>query len=168
MKKVIVIGCPGSGKSRLSREMHKITGLPLYHLDMMFWRADRTTVPREEFRAELRRVIDTDEWIIDGNYGSTMQMRMEACDTVIFLDFPTDVCLAGIEERRGKPRDDMPWIESDEDAEFAEFVRSYNSQSRPRVMELLYKYSSKEIIIFETRGAVDEYIKRLKALYDFS
>ncbi len=168
MKKVIVIGCPGSGKSRLSREMHKIMGLPLYHLDMMFWRADRTTIPKEEFRAELRHAIDKDEWIIDGNYGSTMEMRMAACDTVIFLDFPTDVCLAGIAERRGRPRDDMPWVESDEDAEFVEFVRLFNDQSRPRVMELLGKYSSKEIIILKSRGEVDEYIKRLKALHYFS
>ncbi len=166
MKKVIVIGCPGSGKNRLSREMHKITGLPLHHLDMMFWRADRTTVPKEEFRAELRRAIDTDEWIIDGNYGSTMQMRMEACDTVIFLDFPTEGCLAGVAERRGKPRDDIPWFESDEDEAFIEYIKSYNNESRPRVMELLGKYSSKEIIILESRDAVDGYINGLKALSD--
>lgn len=124
----------------------------------MFWRSDRTTVPREEFRTELRRVIDMDEWIIDGNYGSTMEMRMEACDTVIFLDFPADICLAGIAERRGKPRNDMPWIETDEDAEFIEYVKAYNSESRPRVTELLKKYNKKNIYIIKSREEADLFL----------
>ena len=132
MKKIIVIGCPGSGKSTFSRLLHDKTGIPLYHLDMMYWNADRTTVEKSEFLARLSAVMEKDEWIIDGNYSSTMDMRMAACDTVIFLDFPLDACLDGIKERRGKPRDDMPWVETEEDAEFIEFIKSYNERQRPR------------------------------------
>ena len=142
MKKIIVIGCPGSGKSTFSRELHKITDIPLFHLDMLYWNADKTTVGKEVFRKRLCEILKKDEWIIDGNYGATMELRLSECDTVIFLDYPTDICLDGIRERRGKPRSDMPWFETDgEDAEFIEFIKNYNSQSRPKVIELLDKYS---------------------------
>ena len=115
MKRIIVIGCPGSGKSRFSKELHDKTGIPLHHLDMMYWNADKTTVDMNIFLKRLTDVIEGDSWIIDGNYASTLEMRMEACDTVVFLDYPTDICLEGIVARRGKTRSDMPWIETEED-----------------------------------------------------
>ena len=158
MKKVIVIGCPGSGKSTVSRALHNKTGIPLYHLDMMYWNDDRTTVEKSVFLERLSVVLEKDEWIIDGNYGSTMELRMAACDTVIFLDYPLDVCLDGIRERRGKPRGDMPWIETEEDAEFIEFIKSYNEQQKPKVLELLEKYSDKNIVILESREQADAFL----------
>ena len=158
MKKVIVIGCPGSGKSTVSRTLHNKTGIPLYHLDMMYWNADKTTVEKSVFLKRLSDVLEKDEWIIDGNYSSTMELRMAACDTVIFLDYPLDVCLDGIRERRGKPRSDMPWIETEEDAEFIEFIKSYNEQQKPKVLELLKKYSDKNIIVLESREQADVFL----------
>ena len=158
MKKVIVIGCPGSGKSTVSRTLHNKTGIPLYHLDMMYWNADKTTVEKSEFLERLSDVFEKDEWIIDGNYSSTMELRMAACDTVIFLDYPLDVCLDGIRERRGKPRSDMPWIETEEDSEFIEFIKNYNEQQKPKVLELLKKYSDKNIIILESREQADAFL----------
>ena len=158
MKKIIVIGCPGSGKSTFSRALHDSTGIPLFHLDMLKWNADRTTVSRDVFLERLQKVLETDEWIIDGNYSSTMELRLQACDTVIFLDYPLEVCLSGIEERRGKPRLDMPWIETEEDAEFIEFIKNYNLQSRPMVLELLEKYADKNIVIFQSRSEADEFL----------
>ena len=152
MKKIIVIGCPGSGKSTFARALHQSTGIPLYHLDMMYWNADKTTVEKDVFLARLRAVLEKDAWIIDGNYASTMALRVAACDTVIFLDYPLDVCLDGIRERRGKPRDDMPWIETEDDAEFIEFVRRYRAEQRPQVLALLDEYSSrKTVLIFKSR-----------------
>jgi len=158
MKKVIVIGCPGSGKSTVSRALHNKTGIPLYHLDMMYWNADKTTAEKSVFLERLSTVLEKDEWIIDGNYGSTMELRMAACDTVIFLDYPLDVCLDGIKERHGKPRSDMPWIETEEDAEFIEFIKSYNEQQKPKVLELLEKYRDKNIIIFKSRAESDAFL----------
>ena len=158
MKKIIVIGCPGSGKSTVSRALHNKTGIPLYHLDMMYWNADKTTVEKSVFLERLSVVLEKDEWIIDGNYGSTMELRMVACDTVIFLDYPLDVCLDGIKERRRKPRSDMPWIETEEDAEFIEFIKSYNEQQKPKVLELLEKYSNKNIIILRSREQADMFL----------
>ena len=158
MKKVIVIGCPGSGKSTVSRALRNKTGIPLYHLDMMYWNADKTTVEKSIFLERLSAVLEKNEWIIDGNYGSTMELRMAACDTVIFLDYPLDVCLDGIKERRGKPRSDMPWIETEEDAEFIEFIKNYNEQQKPKVLELLKKYSCKNIIILGSREQADAFL----------
>ena len=161
MKKVIVIGCPGSGKSTVSRTLHNKTGIPLYHLDMMYWNADKTTVEKSVFLERLSAVLEKDEWIIDGNYSSTMELRMAACDTVIFLDYPLEVCLDGIKERRGKSRSDMPWIETEEDSEFIEFIKSYNEQQKPKVLELLRKYSDKNIIIFKSRGQANEFLLQI-------
>ena len=161
MKKVIVIGCPGSGKSTFSKKLAEATSLPLYHLDMMYWNPDRTIKPKEEFRAKLKETVDLPEWIIDGNYGSTLEMRMEACDTVIFLDYSAEVCLSGVEERRGKPRPDMPWVETEPDLEFIEFIKKYNKESRPRVIELLEKHRNKNIFIFKSRVESDEYLRSL-------
>ena len=87
---------------------------------------------------------------------------MQACDTVIFLDYPLDVSLNGIKERKGKPRSDMPWIESDEDdADFIEFIKNYNSQSRPKVTELLKRYSHKDIYIFSNRIQAEEFLNKI-------
>ena len=158
MKKIIVIGCPGSGKSTVSRALHNKTGIPLYHLDMMYWNADKTTVEKSVFLERLSVALEKDDWIIDGNYGSTMELRMAACDTVIFLDYPLDVCLDGIRERRGKPRSDMPWIETEEDAEFTEFIKNYNEQQKPKVLDLLEKYSERNIIILESREEADVFL----------
>ena len=163
MKRIIVIGCPGSGKSTFSKKLNKLTGIPLYHLDMLYWNEDKTKVPREVFLKAMDDIINRDSWIIDGNYGSTMERRMAACDTIIFLDYPTEVCISGIMERRGKSRSAMPWVEkSDEiDEEFVSWVKDYNTESRPSVIELLKKYSEKEIIIFTKRDEANEYLNSL-------
>lgn len=163
MNRIMVIGCPGSGKSTFSKALHEITDIPLYHLDMMYWNADRTTVDKAVFREKLSGTIQKSQWIIDGNYGSTIELRLQACDTVIFLDYPVDVCLSGIRERRGKARTDLPWIEKsdEEDAEFIEFIKNYNSQNRPEVMALLDKYPNKNIYIFKSRDEADEFLNTL-------
>ena len=158
MKRIIVIGCPGSGKSTFSRALHNKTGIPLYHIDMMYWNADKTTVEKSVFLERLNEALKKDEWIVDGNYGSTMELRMSACDTVIFLDYPLEVCLDGIKERRGKPRSDMPWCETEEDAEFVEFIKSYNEQQKPKVLELFEKYSDKNIVIFTSREEAEAFL----------
>ena len=160
MNKIIVIGCPGSGKSTFSKELHNRTGIPLFHLDMMFWNADKTTVEKSVFRKRLFNILKLDKWIIDGNYQSTMESRLRECDTVFFLDYSLETCLEGVRVRRGKARTDMPWIEkeNEEDAEFVEFIKNYRSESRPIVLALLRQYEHKKIYIFKERSEAEEFL----------
>jgi adenylate kinase family enzyme len=129
---------------------------------MMYWNADKTTVERSVFLARLSSVLEKEQWIIDGNYSSTLELRMAACDTVIFLDYPLEVCLEGIKERRGKPRSDMPWIETEEDAEFMDLIRNFRQTQRPKVTELLEKYAHKQIFVFRTRQEADGFLVQMK------
>ena len=161
MKKVIVIGCPGSGKSTFSVALHKMTGISLYHLDMMYWNADKTTAKKSVFLERLATVMERDEWIIDGNYASTMELRLEACDTVFFLDFPTELCLDGVRQRLGKPRCDIPWIETEEDVEFMEYIKDFAQNQRPEIIALLKKHSDKSIIVFHDREESDAFLNRV-------
>ena len=94
MQRAIVIGCPGAGKSTFARKLRARTGLPLYYLDMLWHRPDRTNVSRQAFDAALSAILATDRWIIDGNYQRTLEMRLQACDAVFFLDYPLPLCLA--------------------------------------------------------------------------
>lgn len=160
MKKIIVIGCPGSGKSTFAKRLQQKLQLPLCHLDLLFWNADRTTVERAVFRERLEQVLQTEEWIIDGNYASTMELRMQHCDTVIFLDYPLELCLQGVAERRGKPRTDMPWIETEEDAEFMAEIRKFPVEGRLKVLALLEQYPQKNILIFKDRAQADAFLEQ--------
>ena len=161
-KRVAVIGCPGSGKSTFSRALRDATGLPLYHLDAIYWRDDRTTLPREEFYPLQREIIARDAWIIDGNYGSTMEWRVEACDLLVFLDFPTDLCLAGVRARRGQVRSDIPWVEDGEDEEFMAFIRGFETESRPKILELIEQHPGKAVLTFTSHAEADEFLRALK------
>ena len=74
MKKVMVIGCPGAGKSTFARKLQELTGLPLYYLDMIWHKPDRTNISREEFDRRIREIVSQDAWIIDGNYNRTLEL----------------------------------------------------------------------------------------------
>ena len=161
MKRVMIIGCPGSGKSTLARRLHQITGLPLVYLDRLYWNADRTTVSKDEFRRRLIEAVADDEWIIDGNYSATVELRLAACDTVVFLDYPVEVCLEGVRMRRGQVRPDMPWIETDEDPEFTEFIRSFATERRPALLELLAQYN-RDVHVFHDHAEADAFLRQLE------
>ena len=107
--------------------------------------------------------MQLDEWVIDGNYQSTIELRLQACDTVFFLDYSLDTCLEGVRSRRGKARTDMPWIEkeNEEDTEFIEFIKNYRLESRPIVLALLRQYKHKNIYIFKERSEAEEFLNRL-------
>ena len=164
MKKVIVIGCCGSGKSTFARHLHACTGIPLFHLDQLNWNADKITVEKTVFLNRVKEVIQKDSWIINGNYGSSMEMRMQACDTVFFLDYPVDICIQGIYDRVGKVRTDMPWVEDEVDEDLIEFVKNYEKEDRPEVLNLLSKYNGKDIHIFNTRKDAKAYLESFKQL----
>ena len=161
-KRVAVIGCPGGGKSTFSRALRDRVDLPLYHLDAIYWRDDRTHLSREEFYPLMQKIIAREEWIMDGNYNSTLEWRISACDLLIFLDYPAEVCLEGVRARRGQKRSDMPWVEEGDDQEFLEFIRAFETESKPRILELIGGYPDKAVVVFRTREEADRYLDTLE------
>ena len=159
MKKVIVIGCPGSGKTTFAEKLSNATGLPLYYLDAIWHRPDRTHIPREEFDTRMREIFTEDEWIIDGNYSRTIEMRLRECDTVFLFDLPTEVCLAGAIERLGKGRYDMPWIATELDPKFEKEILEFRQNKLPDIYNLIEKHrQNKKVAIFKSRKAADDFI----------
>ena len=130
-KKIIVIGAPGAGKSTFSRALREKLNLPLVHMDMLYWNSDGTSVTSEELRARVEAEIERPEWIIDGNYQKTMELRLKSCDRAIFLDYPENVCIEGIKARIGTNRADLPWVETKVDEDFLTYVKNFHKEQIP-------------------------------------
>ena len=160
MKKVIIIGCPGSGKTTFAEKLRDKTELPLYYLDAIWHKPDKTHISREDFDARLLEIFTEGEWIIDGNYSRTIEMRLKECDTVFLFDLPTEVCIQGATERLGKGRYDMPWIDTEIDPELKSQIENFPVCTLPKIYNLLEKHGqNKKIIVFKTRDEADKYIE---------
>lgn len=160
-RRVLVIGAGGAGKSTFARELGARTGLPVVHLDRMYWRPGWIESPKEEFRAALADVLAQPAWILDGNYSGTIAMRVAACDTIVWLDLPRVVCLAGVIERRvrhrGRARDDvgegcperLTW-------EFVRWIWDYPTRNAPKVEALLAhaRDDGKRVVRLRSRRAM--------------
>ena len=162
MEKVIVIGCPGAGKSTFARRLREKTGLPLYYLDMLWHKPDRTNVSAEEFDVCLQKILEQENWIVDGNYLRTLEMRLQACDSVFLLNYPLEVCLEGARARIGTVREDMPWQETELDEEFRQWILDFPRDQLPVIRKLLEKYGDKRnIVIFQSRQEAELYLEGL-------
>lgn len=162
MKKIIILGSPGAGKSTFSFALAEKTGLPVYHLDQMFWRAGWVSVTKEDFDAELAETLAKEEWIIDGNYSRTIPMRLEKCDTVFYLDYPRLVCFFGVVRRvlgsLGKTRPDMAeGCPERFDLEFLKFVWNFRKKKRANILTFL-EGANAEIHIFRSRKEAKRYL----------
>lgn len=158
MKKIIVIGSPGAGKSCFSRKLSSLTSIGLFHIDNLYWRTDRTHITHEELVCKLNEIMSEEAWIIDGNYISTMELRIKEADTIFYLDYPTEICIEGIKSRIGKKRDDIPWTENELDSDFLNFVEAFASETKPQIERLLEKYNYKTLYRFSCRDDMDKFM----------
>ena len=158
MKRILVIGCPGAGKSWFSRLLRDRTGIPLYYLDQIWHNPDRTHVPEEVFQAKVSEILEKETWIIDGNYVSSLEKRLKYCDTVFYFCFSTEECLAGARRRIGTVREDLPWSETELDPVFAEYIRTFHEKITPKTEKLL-ENTAAQIIRFYNREEENKYIR---------
>ncbi len=162
MKKIIVIGSPGAGKTVFSKKLSNITNIKLYHLDMLYHKEDGTHISKEKLEEKLMKIFKEDSWIIDGNYQKTMEMRLKQCDTVFLLNFPTDICIEGAKSRIGKKRNDLPWIEQELNEDFKQKIINFSKEKLPKIFELLNKYKNDiDIYVFTSRDEADDFIRKM-------
>ena len=166
MERILIIGCSGSGKSTLARALKEKLGLPVVHLDQLWWKPGWKNVTVEEFDSRLAMALNMDRWIIDGNYSRTMEVRLAKCDTIIYLDFSRWACLLGMCQRilssRGKTRPDMSdgcperfsW-------EFVRWIWNFNKNNRARYYELLNGAKDKRIYILKSRRQAQKLLDSL-------
>ncbi|MGJ8673875.1 topology modulation protein [Rubritalea sp.] len=93
MQRISILGCPGAGKSTLSRQLSDIFHLPVIHIDKEFWNEGWTPSDQDEFRLRMKSIYETPTWIIDGHYYSTLAERLAHTEVVYHLDYPTHICL---------------------------------------------------------------------------
>ena len=126
-------------------------GCRWYNLDNVFWRGDGTHISAEEFDRQLEEALSQDAWIMDGDFNRTYERRIAAADIVILLDYPEEVCLAGIAGRVGQVRPDIPWVERELDSALVAHVRAWRTATRPKLLELLAKYPEVKVIALRSR-----------------
>ena len=161
MKRVLILGCPGSGKSYFSKKLAEKTGLPLIHLDNIYWNKDKVSCSHEEFLEKIQPILKEDEWILDGNYHHSLVERMERCTEIFFLDIPFEECVKGIRNRIDVVRDDIPWVESEDDAnELIDWIQSYKD-NRPLELELIEQYPQIKVVTFKDRKEINAYLESL-------
>ena len=167
MERVMIIGCGGAGKSTLARKLGKKTGLPVVHLDQIWWGPGNWQhMEREAFDAVLMENMEKPRWIMDGNYNRTVELRLEHCDTVIYLDFSRLACLKSwtgrVIKNWGHARADMaPGCEEWFDPEMAHWIWNFNKKNRARYYQLLSNLQGKSVYIFKNRREVNAFLKTL-------
>ena len=166
MERIMIIGCGGSGKSTLARQLGEKTGLPVIHLDKLFWKPGWVSVSQEEFDRLHRDAVAGAQWIIDGNYNRTLPERVASCDTIIYLDFSRFACLLGVLKRivttYGTVRPDMgEGCPERFDWEFLQWVWNFNKNKRECYHELLNSLEGKRVYLLKSRREVKQFLERI-------
>ncbi len=169
MERIMIIGCGGAGKSTLARQLGDKLGLPVVHLDQLWWKPGWEHISREEFDAVHRAEIEKARWILDGNFNHTILERLQHCDTVLYLDFSRMACLMGIAKRiattYGKVRPDMgEGCPERIDLDFLKWVWHFNKKNRKRYHSLLRSAEGVEVIVLKNRKAVKAFLDGLRAV----
>ncbi|MHA6252248.1 DNA topology modulation protein [Oceanobacillus sp. CAU 1775] len=168
MKKIVLIGSGGSGKSTLARQLGEKLKINVYHLDALFWRPNWVGVPKDEQRRVQSDLVKKEEWIIDGNYGGTMEIRVNAADTIIFLDIHRAICVYRVFKRilqyRNKTRPDMgEGCEERFDLNFFEWIWNYPKTKRPEILRRLNELSKdKQVIILKSPKEVQLFLRKIQ------
>ena len=166
-KRILVIGSGGSGKTTFARRLAERTQLPLIHLDGLYWRRGWDPTPDEEWRSKVEDLVNTPTWIMDGNYGGTLNIRLEACDAVVFLDIPRLVCLWRVVRRQlqhgGQHRAELPegcperltW-------EFLKWIWTYPARRRGAILRRLDELKAyKRVYVLRSSRGMDRFLDGL-------
>lgn len=168
MKRVLIIGSGGAGKTTVAKELAARTGLPLIHLDQLFWSPGWVPTPDDEWDALIQSLIAQGQWIMDGNYGRTLPTRLTAADTIIFLDLPRLVCTWRVIARRfhyfGRSRPDVaPGCPEHLTWEFVSWVWTYPSRRRPDILRRLDSVSQeKQVVILRSSREVERFLATIR------
>lgn len=170
MERVAIIGPGGAGKSTLARRLGESTGLPVIHLDREHWRPGWVEPPRDEWSARVLQLAGGERWIIDGNYGGTMEPRLARADTIVFLDFPRWRCIYRVIKRRivyrDRPRPDMAaGCEEKLDLKFLRWIWDYPATRRPGILALLRaaRAEGKTVVVLRDPRALERWLRGLTA-----
>jgi adenylate kinase family enzyme len=168
VKRIAIIGSSGSGKSTLAARLGQALDLPVHHLDRLFWRPGWQETPRDEWRALQKQISAEPQWIIDGNYSGTLDIRLAACDTVVWLDLPTSVCLANtlwrILRHRGHTRPDMgEGCPERFDWAFLQWIAAFRKRCRPRIVQKLGALPPcKKVIVLTSRREMARWLEEVR------
>ena len=168
MRRVLVIGSGGSGKSTVAAQLGELLGLEVQHLDKFYWSSGWVEPARDEWIKTVTDLTDRDAWIMDGNYSGTLELRLQKADTIVFLDLPRVLCLWRILKRRflyrnGTRPDMAEGCNEQLNFEFVEWVWNYPRRSRPKVVKLLEKHGDdKQIFWLRSRNDVKRFLSRFK------
>jgi adenylate kinase family enzyme len=165
MKKILVIGSGGAGKTTFATQLGETLGINVIHLDALYWQPGWVEPPKEEWAATVDALISRDAWIIDGNYSGTLERRLAACDTVVFLDLPTLTCVWRVCKRvlhyGNTTRPDMAaGCPEHFSLQFLLWVWNYRRRTRPRIIRLLRQYGNQvKVIWLQSAAEVAEYAR---------
>ncbi|ATP41396.1 topology modulation protein [Solibacillus sp. R5-41] len=168
MKKIILIGSGGAGKSTLARKLGESLKIDVYHLDSLFWKPNWVDVTKDDQRKIQQDIVKKEEWIIDGNYGGTMDIRINAADTIIFLDIHRTICVYRAFKRmlqyRNKTRPDMgEGCEERIDLNFLKWIWDYPKTKRPEILNKLRQFSnSKNVILLKSPKEIQRFLDNMQ------
>ncbi len=163
MKRILIIGSSGAGKSTFSKRLGEVTDLPVIHLDTLFWNPGWVETPKDEWSKKVETALQGKDWIMDGNFSGTLTMRLEKCDTAIFLDLPRTICVYRVLKRvalyrKGSRPDMADGCDERFDWEFVKWTWNYPTRSKPKVETLLNKYrNTKTIIRLTSRKEIENF-----------